>query len=527
MEARMVNKNSRSFRRDPSMMAGRIKRYEKRLEGLIEDARTELESLVDTGRNMERALESDLNLSLLQLHLNRILLDRILTPAERLAKDEVTLAYRAGGTRADQLLGINVNANLVNMPADKSALSVLQARSLTGLKGITDEMSKSIMQEITDGMLRGSSPREVAKAISERVDVSQSRAVTIARTESMKGYNTGATTRYKQRGVERVEWLATTSERTCPECMALDGRTFPLDDSPDMPAHVNCLLPGTRLKAPGGLVAGYRAMVDGQAVEMVVSDGSRLSVTENHMLLTPQGFSAANLLREGDYVCCCPGFEGGPTADPYENAMPPTVEEIFGSLNVAGRVPSRSVPIAPEHLHGDGRIVDGNVDIVFSDSLLRGAFETTELEQVQNDGLTPGRMAEIDLLSFSPLTQILIRAAHASDSIMGGARKSSPFFTRRLAHPEIHRLATPTRNDAHVLEPLDDGRAGGSEMFGQPLYRIAGLVKASQIVEVNTYQYHGPVYDFQTISSLCICNSIVTSNCRCCWLPVIPKLEDL
>ena len=236
----MVNKNSRSFRRDPSMMAGRIKRYEKRLEGLIEDARTELESLVDTGRNMERALESDLNLSLLQLHLNRILLDRILTPAERLAKDEVTLAYRAGGTRADQLLGINVNANLVNMPADKSALSVLQARSLTGLKGITDEMSKSIMQEITDGMLRGSSPREVAKAISERVDVSQSRAVTIARTESMKGYNTGATTRYKQRGVERVEWLATTSERTCDYCSSMDGRTFPLDDSPDMPAHVNC-----------------------------------------------------------------------------------------------------------------------------------------------------------------------------------------------------------------------------------------------------------------------------------------------
>ena len=525
----MVNKNSRSFRRDPSLMAGRIKRYERRLRGLFEDAREELMALVDSGRSMSAELEGiDLNTTLIMLQLQRILNDHILTPAQMMAVDEVAAAYLAGGARADQFLGVKVSANLVNMPADKSALSVLKARSLTGLKGITDEMSKSIMQEITDGMLRGDSPRDVARAISERVDaVGINRANALARTETMKAYNTGATTRYKQRGVSEQEWLATTSERTCDYCSSMDGRTFPLDDSPDMPAHVNCLLPGTRLKAPGGLVAGYRAMVDGQAVEMVVSDGSRLSVTENHMLLTPQGFSAANLLREGDYVCCCPGFEGGPTADPYENAMPPTVEEIFGSLNVAGRVPSRSVPIAPEHLHGDGRIVDGNVDIVFSDSLLRGAFETTELEQVQNDGLTPGRMAEIDLLSFSPLTQILIRAAHASDSIMGGARKSSPFFTRRLAHPEIHRLATPTRNDAHVLEPLDDGRAGGSEMFGQPLYRIAGLVKASQIVEVNTYQYHGPVYDFQTISSLCICNSIVTSNCRCCWLPVIPKLEDL
>jgi SPP1 gp7 family putative phage head morphogenesis protein len=235
----MVNKRSRSFRRDPSMMAGRIKRYERRLRGLIEDARTELEGLVDTGRSMERALERDINMSLLQMHLNKILLDRILTPAETLASDEVTLAYRAGSVRADQFLGVKVSANLVNMPADKSALSVLKARSLTGLKGITDEMSKSIMQEITDGMLRGQSPREVAKGISERVDVSQSRAVTMARTETMKAYNQGATNRYKQRGVEMVEWLATSSERTCAECWALDGKQFPVGEEPAVHGGTN------------------------------------------------------------------------------------------------------------------------------------------------------------------------------------------------------------------------------------------------------------------------------------------------
>jgi SPP1 gp7 family putative phage head morphogenesis protein len=237
-----MNKNSRSFRRDPSMMAGRIKRYEKRLVGLFEDAREELVALVDKDKaELERALESDLNLSLLQMHLAQIIQRRILDPASSMAVEEVSSAYRAGGTRADQFLGIGVTARIGNMPTDKTALYVLQSRSLTGLKGITDEMSKQVMSEITDGMLRGDSPRDVARAISDRVDaIGINRARSIARTETMKAYNVGATNRYKQRGVTEQEWLATTSERTCSYCSGQDGRTYPLDDSPDMPAHPNC-----------------------------------------------------------------------------------------------------------------------------------------------------------------------------------------------------------------------------------------------------------------------------------------------
>jgi SPP1 gp7 family putative phage head morphogenesis protein len=237
-----MNKNSRSFRRDPSLMAGRIKRYERKLKGLIEDAREELMALVDAPRAMSADLEGlDVNTTLLLFNLQRILNDHILSPAQTIAVDEVASAYRAGGARADQFMGVSVNAKIGNMPADKRALSVLQARSLTGLQGITDEMSKSIMQEITDGMLRGDSPRDVARAISDRVDaIGITRAKALARTETMKAYNTGATQRFAQRGVEEQEWCAAASERTCSYCLSMDGRKFPIDDSPDMPGHVNC-----------------------------------------------------------------------------------------------------------------------------------------------------------------------------------------------------------------------------------------------------------------------------------------------
>ena len=236
-----MNKNSRSFRRDPSLMAGRIKRFEKALIGLIEDAREPLESLVDVNKQLSRELEGiDLNTTLLMFNLQKILTDRILNPGLRVADEVVTQTYKAGGARADTFMGVSVNANIGNMPADKRALSVLKARSLTGLQGITDEMSKSIMQEITDGMLRGDSPRDVAKAISERVDISQSRSQVLARTETMKAYNSGATNRFKQRGVDEQEWCAAASERTCTYCNSMDGRKFPIDDSPDMPAHPNC-----------------------------------------------------------------------------------------------------------------------------------------------------------------------------------------------------------------------------------------------------------------------------------------------
>jgi len=43
----------------------------------------------------------------------------------------------------------------------------------------------------------------------------------------------------KDAGVRRVKWVAMEDERTCPECMELDGKTFRIDKVPPKP-HPNC-----------------------------------------------------------------------------------------------------------------------------------------------------------------------------------------------------------------------------------------------------------------------------------------------
>jgi len=237
-----MKRRSKSFRRDPSLMRGRIKRFEKRLVSLFEDARPELEALVDKvakGREMEGL---NLNSVLLLAQLNSILTNRILTPGNALVTDNAVDAYLAGMVRADQLMGIKASASL-RMPTDKRVIEALKLKASATFQGLTDEMSKTIMQTITDGIMRGDGSDAIARAISERVDVSKSRARTIARTESMSGFNAGAKARYKQQGVSKVEWsYAGEDGRTCDYCRSMDGKQYDADDAPNLPtdSHPNC-----------------------------------------------------------------------------------------------------------------------------------------------------------------------------------------------------------------------------------------------------------------------------------------------
>lgn len=64
-----------------------------------------------------------------------------------------------------------------------------QGDAFLSVKGLSDTTSAQVMQVIRSGIRGGNSPIEVSKQITERFDVSKSRAETIARTEINKSYN--------------------------------------------------------------------------------------------------------------------------------------------------------------------------------------------------------------------------------------------------------------------------------------------------------------------------------------------------
>jgi len=68
----------------------------------------------------------------------------------------------------------------------------------------------------------------------------ESRAIAIARTETVRIANLGSILNYKANKITKVRWIAAASDRTCPECMDLDGQIFPIDSGVAPPLHGMC-----------------------------------------------------------------------------------------------------------------------------------------------------------------------------------------------------------------------------------------------------------------------------------------------
>lgn len=68
------------------------------------------------------------------------------------------------------------------------------------------------------------------------------RVQAITRTVINKVSNDGAVEAYRANAdiIDRYEWITANDERTCPDCDALNGRTYAIDDSDRPPLHPNC-----------------------------------------------------------------------------------------------------------------------------------------------------------------------------------------------------------------------------------------------------------------------------------------------
>jgi hypothetical protein len=178
--------------KDPSL-TGRIENdYAKELDKLFVSVKRDVAKLL--GRRELSDDWDEIDAPDLMEEFDRVIEVTITIPGKGVVKKFTTRAYTQGGLRSSQFLSsLGIKAVFSILPADRNALNILVTRDLSGLQGITDEMSKQIMAEITDGMLRGDSMDKVARAIDDRIDsIGRTRAEALARTETMKAYNEGA-----------------------------------------------------------------------------------------------------------------------------------------------------------------------------------------------------------------------------------------------------------------------------------------------------------------------------------------------
>lgn len=123
-------------------------------------------------------------------------------------------------------------------------VGLIYSRNYAELKGVTGDMDQKITRVLATAMIQGKGPLEIARELSNTIDMSARRAERVARTEMMSAYHKATVQEYRNAGFAGVEVQAefvTAGYNVCPICSALEGKIYSLDEVENLiPVHPNC-----------------------------------------------------------------------------------------------------------------------------------------------------------------------------------------------------------------------------------------------------------------------------------------------
>jgi len=146
----------------------------------------------------------------------------------------ITEIVNINGTDALAEIGVGISFDVTNPEVvkwiKKRTGELIKNKDKTGILDVTlDKLRKTL----AEGVEAGESIPKLASRISAIYDEAKgSRAIKIARTETITASNQGALQAYKQSNViEKKEWYTALDERTCDECYALHQEVVELDEN--------------------------------------------------------------------------------------------------------------------------------------------------------------------------------------------------------------------------------------------------------------------------------------------------------
>jgi SPP1 gp7 family putative phage head morphogenesis protein len=152
--------------------------------------------------------------------------------------DSVAMMEEAAGTGAvfNKLPAAAVE-NLVGTLGNGSPLRTLLDRLAPSARSIVE-------QGLIEGVALGRNPRAIASQIRAGLGGNMTRALSIARNESLRAYRTASLQNYRQNGdlISGWTWRSSRSRRSCLACIALDGKFFPLTEPMKFHSRCRCTL---------------------------------------------------------------------------------------------------------------------------------------------------------------------------------------------------------------------------------------------------------------------------------------------
>lgn len=504
---------------------------------------------------------------------------------------EVEAVYRSEVYRVASILStvatnpasvstLELSFDAVNVPAVRAALAggLVGAREFASLSKIPARVESLMRKDLARSIANGYNVDDLIDLWKRRSGagavVSEIRAV--ARTSVMAASNAAHLDTYRENSdlVDGVRFEATFDRRTCMRCGSLHGREYLLKDAPHLPVHFMCVLPGNMV-SPSSVLAASKAFYSGEVVEVRTAGGRRFSVTKKHPVLTSRGWIRAVDVQCGDDLVHHPATNS-PIANPDDHNRPTKIEEVFSSLEKSVGVRSARVPVSPEHLHGDGGGIQGDVHVVWPNGLVPGVGDPSGDEAVAQIGL--GRTSSIKgpapLSALGHSDRLLDRLRLSAYRVVGGLSESKaiggggsshacehcggptssfglgfsePSGDNVAAHPKAEGdrllalaplisggniggveldplrmggLVLPTNLDSGLDQSAPDCLTTTPDEFRDLLGTLSGDVSLDRVVHVDHSFYSGHVYDLQTVSGTINCGGLIIHNCRCVLLPI-------
>lgn len=366
-----------------------------------------------------------------------------------------------------------------NHPVAVEKVKLLAGRAYTDLKGITDDMATKMVRKLTDGLVQGLSPREIAPGLAIEIDISTSRATTIARTEIIRAHAEGQLDALESMGVEEVgvavEWATANDDRVCSQCAPLEGVVLKLEEAKGMlPRHPNAVFEGSTFLSYGECQEIVRARYAGPAVILSCNGGKyRTTIGPNHPMLTKRGMIKATEINEGDEILYDLRHDGlFPDILDVNNKQVPTCKDVFETSLLVGK--DSFVSSSGSDLHGDRVFCKGEVQAVRA---------------------TRGLLRKLELGIIQEVSKLLLMGSDPTPNVMSSLGSS-------FSGSKAINLTSP-----------------GSMSSPDP-----GVVADDWFVWLTVHSvysgyFKGYAYDYSTESSLYCNNGFVVRNCRCAWIP--------
>ncbi len=209
--------------------------YARKLKNLTDSAKSKVISVF----NSEKKVNEDV------IEEAKTIVDKeIVSRSEHVVKKYNQKFYKKGSEFAGKQLkkhGIEVvlTPDVLEI-IDQDVINELNNLTLDLIRGLSEDTKKKLAYELRSGLLQGEPIPKLSDRVRSVFETSKTRAEMIARTESIRVFNTAAVKRYERAGVKKYRWIVAWDERLCSKCAPLHNRVYRIGANPPPPLHPRC-----------------------------------------------------------------------------------------------------------------------------------------------------------------------------------------------------------------------------------------------------------------------------------------------